>query len=151
VAALVAVVAGCGDDGPSRATFARQADAICKPALGQLREVRDRIGAAAAGADPDAIFTTSADLLREGAAISRRTFDRVETLDTPAGDRDAVGAWIADNRRQAAVTDELAAAFDAQDQTRIARLSERVDALEERNNEAARELGLRSCAERVQA
>ena len=56
---------------------------------------------------------------------------------------------MASNRRQAALTAQLAAAFDVQDERRIAVLSERIDMLEERNNAAARRLGLRSCAERV--
>lgn len=113
--------------------------------------MRQRITAAAAGADPDVIFARSADLLREGAAISRAAVDRLEALDEPADDRALLDAWLASNRRQAALTDTLAGAFDAQDGTRIARLSEEVDALEERNNAAARRLGLRRCAERVVA
>jgi len=150
-AALVAL-AGCGGgDGPTRAAFAREADAICRPALAQLRAVRERMNAAAAGADPDVVFAESASLLREGAMISRTTFDRIEELEEPGVARDEVGAWLASNRRQAALTDTLAAAFDAQDGRRIAQLSERVDELEEQNNATARSLGMRSCAERVVA
>ena len=149
VVAVLALGAGCGDDGPSRAQFAREADAICTPALTRLRAVAARIDAAAAGADPDAIFGRTADLLREGAAISRASFDAIDVLDAPADDADAVGAWVASNRRQAGLTAQLAAAFDVQDEMRIAVLSERIDMLEERNNTAARRLGLRSCAERV--
>jgi len=117
----------------------------------KLRAVKGRIDAVAAGAEPDVIFTRSAELLREGAAISRTSFDRIEALEAPAGARDAVDAWVAANRRQAALTDTLADAFTAQDETRIARLSEQVDTLEERNNATARRLGMRTCAERVQA
>lgn len=150
--ATVLALAGCGgDDGPSREEFAREADAICAPALVRLRGVKRRIDAAAAGADPDAIFTRSAGLLREGAGISRAAFDRIEALDQPGGAHGDIDAWVASNRRQAVLTDALAAAFDVQDETRIARLSERVDALEERNNATARRLGMRSCAERVVA
>lgn len=109
------------------------------------------MNAAAAKADPDVVFAESASLLREGTAISRTTFDRIEQLVEPADARDAVGAWLASNRRQAVLTDALAAAFAAQNQTRIAQLSEQVDALEERNNATARGLGMRSCAERVVA
>ena len=146
------VLAGCGgDDGPSRAAFAREADAICRPALQRLRSVRARIGAAAAGADPDAIFGRTATLLREGAGISREALDRVEALEDPEATRDEIGAWLASNRRQAALTDRLARAFEVQDETGIARLSETIDELEERNNATARGLGMRACAERVAA
>ena len=146
------MLAGCGGaSGPSRAAFAREADAICRPALAQLRAVKKRIDAAAAGADPDVIFARSASLLREGAAISRTTLDRIETLEEPAEGRGAIDAWIASNRRQAALTIALAAAFDAQDETRIAQLSEEVDELEERNSATARGFGMRACAERVAA
>ena len=146
------LLTGCGgEDGPTREAFAREADGVCRPALAQLRAVKKRIDAAAAGADPDVVFARSAALLREGAAISRATLDRIEALEEPSAMRDAVGAWVAANRRQAALTDELAAAFDAQDETRIAQLSGRVDELEDTNNATARGFGMRSCAERVDA
>ena len=149
--AAAALLAGCGDDGPSRASFARRADAVCAPSLTRLRDVKERIDAAATGADPDAIFARSATLLREGAAISRATFDRIEALEQPSGVRDAVDAWVAANRRQVAVTEALAGAFAAQDETRIARLSEQLDELDDANNTEARKLGMRACAERVDA
>ncbi len=145
------MLTGCGGGGPSREAFARDADAICRPALAQLLTVKERIDVVAAGADPDVIFTRTAALIRRGAAISRATFDRIEGLQAPEGQRDAVNAWVAANRRQAALTDDLADAFAAQDQTRIARLSEEVDELDERTNATARGFGMRSCAERVQA
>ena len=145
------MLAGCGAEGPSRAEFARQADAICRPALAHLLTVKERIDTVSAGADPDVIFTRTATLIHKGAAISRATFDRIEGLEAPGAQRDAVGAWVAANRRQAAMTDALADAFDAQDQTRIAQLSEEIDELDERTNATARGLGMRSCAERVQA
>ncbi len=111
--------------------------------------MEQRIDAVADGADPDVIFARSASLLRREAAISRATFDRIEALEEPGATRDAVGAWLASNRRQAALTITLAEAFDAQDQTRIAHLSEEVDALEERNSATARGFGMRACAQRV--
>lgn len=143
------MLAGCGDDGASREEFARQADAVCGPALQRLRAVRERIDATASGADPDAIFARSAELLHDGATISRETFDRIEALEQPGNARGKVDAWIAAHRRQAALADALADAFAAQDETRIARLSEEVDALEERNSATARGFGMRSCATRV--
>lgn len=144
------MLAGCGTlVGPSRATFAREADAICRPALAQLRAVKQRVDAAGGDDDPDVIFARSAALLRRGARISRTTFDRIEALDEPAEGRDAIDGWVASNRRQAALTVALAGAFDAQDQTRIAQLSEAVDALEERNSATARGLGMGACAQRV--
>jgi len=72
----------------------------------------------AAGGDPDVIFARSAALLRREAAVSRATLDRIEALEEPDAARDAVGAWLASNRRQAALIITLAEAFDAHDQTR---------------------------------
>jgi len=112
--------------------------------------VKKRLDAVAAGADPDVIFARSAALLREGTAISRAGMDRIEILQEPDAAQDTVGAWVASNRRQAALTDALAAAFEAQDDTRIAQLSGRIDELEDANNATARSLGMRSCAERVE-
>jgi hypothetical protein len=114
-----------------------------------LRKVKAQIDEVAAGADAEAIYAQTATLVREGARISRRAFDRIEALTPPGDDREAVDAWVAANRRQAVRTDELAKAFAAQDQTRIAELSEEVDALDATNNAAAAELGMRTCAERV--
>jgi hypothetical protein len=111
--------------------------------------VKHRIDTVAAGADPDVIFMRSAALLRREAAVSRATLDRIEALEEPDAARDAVGAWLASNRRQAALIITLAEAFDAQDQRRIAQLSEEVDALEERNSATARGFGMRACAQRV--
>ncbi len=70
-------------------------------------------------------------------------------LERPAAADGAIRAWIAARRRQAALTTELARGFEAQDETRIARLVERVDALDARNDAAARGLGLHRCGERV--
>lgn len=52
-------------------------------------------------------------------------------------------------RRGAALTDTLAAAYEARDDARIAQLSGRVDAMGEASAAAARKLGTRTCAERV--
>ena len=80
VVAVLALGAGCGDDGPSRAQFAREADAICTPALTRLRAVAARIDAAAAGAANAA----RADVARIGPTDITALTDRVVVV--PAGD-----------------------------------------------------------------
>ncbi len=149
LAGALLALAGCGSSGPPREAFARQADAICAPALGKLRELDASLAVAGADPEPDAVYAKSAALLRERVAVSRGAFDRIEALEEPAEGADAIDAWVAASRRQAVVTEELAAAYAAQDQTRIARLSERADELEERNSATAAGLGLGRCAERV--
>lgn len=146
------MLAGCGGGGgPSREAFAQQADGICGPAIARLRAVERRLGAAGSKADPDAIYAESAALWRERVAISRQAFTRIEALEDPAEGTDQVDAWIAANRTQAVLGERLATAFDAQDQTRIARLSEQVDSMDERNAATAGALGMRVCAERVRS
>ena len=149
LAMLVIAAAGCGGQERLRADFVQEADAVCGPALVRLRVLQARIDVVAAGADADAIYARTADLLRDGAGVAGAVLDRIESLEAPAEDADAIAAWLAANRRQAALTRRLAAAFDAQDQTRIARLSGAVAAAEEGNNAVARGLGMRRCAERV--
>lgn len=147
---MLALGAGaCGGEDRSRTDFAREADAVCAPALVRLRALRARIDTVASGADADAIYARTADLLRDGAGVSATVVDRIESLAAPDDDADAIAAWLAANRRQAVLMRRLAAAFDAQDQTQIARLSGAVDVAEERNNAVARRLGMRRCAERV--
>lgn len=144
------LLAGCGGDrGPSRAAFARGADAICRSALARLSAVKQRIDEAATGTDAGLILSDSARLLREGAGVSRAAADRIAALEKPREAADAIDAWVASNRRQAAQTEALAAAFRAGDQARIGRLSATVGALEQRNNATARGFGMRSCAEPV--
>jgi hypothetical protein len=149
------VLAGCGGSGsggrgPSRAAFVAQADALCAPELKQLRDVRAQLDKAAGGGDPNVIFRRSAQLLREGAATTRATFDRIEALDRPPADRERVAAWIAAVRRQTAMTVALSGAFDRQDDARIAQLSGRIDAMADVNSGLARTLGLRACARRAE-
>ncbi len=150
-AALAAVlVAACGGgDGPTRAQFAKRADAICAPALKELRAVSAQIDEVAAGAEPGPIFSRSATLIRRGQSITARTFDRIDALDPPAADRDAIKAWVADNRRQSALSGQLASAFETQDQKRIALVAEEIDALDTKSNRVAARLGMRACAERI--
>lgn len=154
--ALVAAVAagglaGCGggDAGPSRAEFAKQADGVCGPALTKLRKISARIDEVAAGNDPGPIFRLSAKLIRQSQGVTTRTFDRIGALDQPPGDRDAIKGWVADNRRQNALAGELASAFEAQDQKRIALVSERIDALNTKNNAFAKTFGMKVCAEQI--
>jgi len=64
--------------------------------------------------------------------------------------RDGISAWIAGNRRQVALTEQLAGAFETQDEQAIARVSGEIDTLDGANNATARRLGLRVCAQRVE-
>ena len=149
--ALAAVaLAGCGSgSGPSRATFARQADGVCGPALKQLRAISAKIDKVAAGGDPGSIFRRSAALIRRSQAVTTKAFDRIDGLDQPAADHDAIKGWVADNRRQNALAGDLATAFERQDQKRIALLSEEIDRLNTKNNAFATRLGMKVCAEQI--
>jgi hypothetical protein len=148
---LVAVaLAGCGGDaGPSRADFAKRADGVCGPALEKLRVISAEITDVSAGGDPGPIFKKSAVLIRRSQVITTRAFDDIDALDQPAGDRDAIKGWVADNRRQNALAGQLASAFDRQDQKRIALVSEEIDALNTKNNAFAMRFGMKVCAEQI--
>jgi hypothetical protein len=149
-ALAAAALAGCGSDsGPSRATFAQQADGVCGPALKELRTISAKIDEVAAGGDPGPIFRRSAALIRRSQAVTTRAFDRIDALDRPAKDRDAIKGWVADNRRQNALAGELATAFERQDQKRIALVSEEIDRLNTKNNAFAARFGMKVCAEQI--
>ncbi len=148
VLAAAVALAGCGDSGPTRAEFARQADAVCAPELVKLRALRERIDTA--GGDSRAVFSRSAALLRESTAVGRAAYDRIEALERPSEAEEQIAGWIAAERRQAALTDRLAGAYEARDDARIAQLSGRADQQAGATVAAARELGMRACAQRVQ-
>nr|MBA2349866.1 hypothetical protein [Solirubrobacterales bacterium] len=118
--------------------------------LTKLRALRERLDAAGAAGDARAVFSRSAALLRESAAVSRATLDRIEALERPPKAEDEIAAWIARSRRQATLTDTLADAYEARDDARVAQLTGRLDEGAAAAGEAAKRLGMRTCAERVQ-
>lgn len=149
VVAVVLGACGGGNAGPSRAEFARQADGVCGPALKQLRAIAAEIDEVAAGGDPGPIFAQSAELISRSQAVTARAFDRIDALPRPSADRDAIKGWVADNRRQNALAGKLATAFEAQDQKRIALVSEEIDKLNTENNAFAKRFGMKVCAEQI--
>jgi hypothetical protein len=139
-----------GSDAPSKAEYAKQADAICAPALVQLRRVAARLQQVAAGNDPAVIFRDTAREVRRSLTTSRQVTDRLDALAVPGGkDADRAKDWVAAQRRQIDLTDQLAAAFEARDERRVSQLSERIDVLNESNNRVARSFGMKACAEDV--
>jgi Tfp pilus assembly protein PilN len=72
--------------------------------------------------------------------------DQLDALPVPGDDRDQVKGWIAGLRIRTAVLTRLAAAYAAQRQADVARLSEREDALAQRGAAFAEVYGMPRCA-----
>lgn len=149
LAALAAALlaAGCGGGGDdAKADFVRQADAICRAGDAEVAELDAAIAAAQRGSDRTAVFAELARLTRRSVAVSSRAVDRLDALDKPAGDREALQGWIADARRQVALVGRLSTALAREDETAVATLSEQIDTLATRNNAFARRYGMADCA-----
>ncbi|HEX6389586.1 MAG TPA: hypothetical protein VFZ89_09065 [Solirubrobacteraceae bacterium] len=151
IAAVLAalVVAGCGDDGPTKDDFAARADAVCREGNRALAPLDDQVADVQRDSDQRKVFAAMARLTRRSVTMSARYVDRLDALETPAGDRDRLKGWIADVRRQLTLIGELGDAFAAHDQAAIVRLSEQIDALNTRNNRFAASYGMRECARRA--
>lgn len=150
-AALVTavMVGGCGGGGGGGAgkdDFIAQADQVCAAGNKALATFDARMAEAQRGADPSEVFPALATVTREAAAASQPFLLRLDALKTPNDDRDELKAWVADRRRQQSLLDELADAFEQQDEGTIATLSQRVDALNEKGNAFARKYGMAECA-----
>lgn len=146
-ACLAAIaVAGCGSDDSEKHAFINQANAICKRGNAEVRAITARIVKARAGSDPATVFRQLAAFTTEAGATYSRYVDQLDALTPPAGDRDRIKAWIAGQRRQLGVVNDLGKAFKARDQTQISRLSERIDVLTQSNNDFAKRYGMAECA-----
>lgn len=148
LALLAVAVGGCGGgDGVSKASFIKDADAICREGNTKVKALQDDIAAAQRNSDQRQVYADLARLTAQSARLSAPYVARLDALDTPADDRDALKAWIAGARRQIEAVRRLSAAFRAGDDTRIATLAEQVDALAMRANAFARRYGMRDCAQ----
>jgi hypothetical protein len=145
--AVIVAVAGCGgDDGVSKADFIRRADAICREGNAKVRALQDDIAAAQRSSDQRRVYAELARLTARSAQLSSPYVARLDALDTPAGDRDELKAWVAGARRQLDAVRRMSTAFRAGDDARIATLAEQVDALASRTNAFARRYGMTDCA-----
>jgi hypothetical protein len=140
------VAAGCGDSGPSKADFAKRANAICADLNRVLAPLEKEAAAAQRSSDETKVFADLARVTQRSADVSQPYLGKLDALETPPDDRDKLKAWIADGRRQLALLEDLGRAFAARDQTKIVAVSERVDALTTRANRFAASYGMRGCA-----
>ncbi|MCW3017415.1 MAG: hypothetical protein JWO02_4507 [Solirubrobacterales bacterium] len=144
----VLLIAGCGTDsgGPSKAAYAAKADQICADGNRAVKGFSKQIEAAQRGADPAEVFRELANLTREASDASQPYLDKLDALGTPNADRDALKGWIADQRRQQSLLAELGDAFEQRDEATISTLSQRIDALNTKNNTFAAKYGMAECA-----
>jgi len=150
VAVALLALAGCGgdDDAGAKADFIKHADAICHDGNTALAKFNAEITAAQRGSDERKVFAALSRLTQQAADASEPYLARLDALSVPAGDRDAIKAWIADARRQVTLVAALSRAFADHDQTKIATLSEQIDALDTRNNAFAKKYGMTDCGKR---
>jgi hypothetical protein len=149
LATAAVALAGCGGsskDDEARAAFARRADAICRAGDVEARRLQDAVAAAQRGSDRHRVFAELARLTRRAVTISAPFVERLDALEKPGADREELQAWIAASRRHLVLVERLANAFGREDETRVATLSEQIDALAMRNDAFARDYGMEDCA-----
>lgn len=105
-----------------------------------------RTARAQRASDPNVVYRDVAALTRTRAATAQRYLTSLDALTPPSKDRDAVKAWIADQRRRQLLVLALADAFAAREDARISTLSQRIDAANSAANGFARRRGLTACA-----
>jgi hypothetical protein len=145
LALLVLAVSACGgDDAPSKAEFAADADKICRNAEKQLADVAE-------GASSPKEVAAAVDKVIEQ---SQSSVDELQDLDRPdgaAGDAaekfvDALGSDIEDKGIPA--LEDLRDAIRDNDQQAAAKATERLQAIETSNTDKlARDAGAKACAE----
>lgn len=148
VIASLTLAAGCGSDaGKSpKGGFIAEANAICKRGNDAGKPINEGIAQAQQASDPAKVFKRLAELTHEGAVIFVKYVDELDALTPPASDSEKIKGWIAGQRRQLTMVESLSRALKAQDQTRVAKLSEQVDSLTQANNGFAARYGMAECA-----
>jgi hypothetical protein len=151
-AAMVAVasISGCGGStGTSKQDFVTKANKICAEGNQAVEGVAKQISAAQRASKASEVYRRVAALTKKAAATSDPYIDRLDALDTPSGDRDQLKAWVASVRQQETKLNELGTAFAKRQPAKIARLSEQIDTLDQKNNLFAKGYGMSDCATSV--
>jgi cytochrome c556 len=140
-AALLAAGCGGGDDQPSKAEFAQDADKICADVSKQVAS----LGQA----------TTPADLQKTIVSVRRQlssAIDRLDGLDKPSGnDGKLAQEWIDELRSERGKIDsalaDLQTALKNRDADAIKAAGQQLQQLDDKRfTELSRQLGMKSCA-----
>lgn len=132
---LAALAAGCGG-GPSHADFVRRADAICTAyAKATKAETRPRAYA-------QIVAWVGATLPLYEAALRK-----LEALEPPSKDRDAVRTWLAADRRVARAVHDLGDAAERRDFPAVTTAASRAELAGSESRRAAAALGLHVCGQ----
>jgi hypothetical protein len=155
IAVVALVPAGCGggqkktttSENPAKASFIRQADAICAQGNRATAPYETKISALVSQADSAKFFAQAPGLIRRATAVTRRYVDRLDAVQPAAADKAKIDAWRADVRHQVDLLDTTAEAIDAKDNQRVQALSNEVDSLNKRNDAFAKAYGMKACSE----
>lgn len=134
LAVSLAVLPGCGGNGPSRAEFVARADRICASAASEIRRVPQPADLAAA----EAYFRSSRQIV-EG--VRRRIGD----LPEPKADRKAIAAYLASFARPLAAYRQLEFASRRGDAAGVRRVAAGLRGVSARTDRLARDLGMERC------
>jgi len=136
---LAALVAGCGG-GPSHADYVRRADAICTAYTKLTKvEVRPRT------------YTQIVAWVGTTLPLYEAALRKLEALDAPSKDTDAVRSWLAADRRVARAVHDLGDAAERRDFPSVTTAASRIELAGSESRRAAAALGLQVCGQLVSA
>jgi hypothetical protein len=139
---------GCGKSGGDSAKrdYARKADAICAKGNKAVQPYEKQLATLTGQAGANRFFRDAPGVIRKASRETSRYIDQLAALERPAGDAQALGAWIADVRKQVRLLGQTADAIEAKDAQRAQALTHDANALDKKNNAFARSYGMKTCS-----
>lgn len=148
----VSLLAGCGgddddgSDGPTREEYIARADAFCKKANAEARQINERAQAVASrerGAK--AQIEAVAPIFDEGYELQRRSLEGFKKIPYPPEDRETIQQLHSAGDQLTALVKQLGAAAEAGDVQRFRAISAQQDRIRARTRAIQRDYGFREC------
>jgi hypothetical protein len=147
-----ALLAGCGgdddngSDAPTREEYIARADAFCKKANAEAKQLNERAQAVAGrerGAK--AQLQAVAPIFDEGYEVQRRSLDGFKKIPYPPEDRETIEGLFRAGEQLTALVKDLGEAAEAGDLARFRSISAQQDRIRARTRAIQREYGFKEC------
>jgi hypothetical protein len=132
--ALAALVAGCGDDKPSKKEYIAKLDNVCQKSNQKIQKVESPQTVKGIGG-----FT------RKVRPILEESIKDAEDLELPDDQGDEFEDYVADSKKSLTELDELEKAADANDTPGVRRVFTKITRENKKRDAQAKKLGLKQC------